>query len=249
MTPAELEQRQTWFLVAGVVLGAAAGLGLPQAAVRLDPLVVPALVVLLYSTFLQVPLVRLRAALGAKRFLGGLLAINFLAVPLLVWGLLALVPAQPAVRLGVLLVLLTPCIDYVVAFTRSGGGDAAGLLAATPVLLLVQLVLLPVYLGLFLGGDFGAVIDPAPFVAAFVLYILLPLAGAALTEREAARRPAVARWARAPRCSARWPRAVSSSTFPRAAHWCSVPVPGTRWWYCRWRWQCLSRAHWSRRSW
>ena len=40
-------------------------------------------------------------------------------------------------------------------------------------------------------------IDPAPFVAAFVLYILLPLAGAALTEREAARRPAVARWARA----------------------------------------------------
>ncbi len=197
MTPADLEQRQIGILAAAVALGALVGLGLPQEAVRLDPLVAPALVLLLYSTFLQVPLVRLRAALGMKRFLGALLAVNFLAVPVLVWGLLALVPAEPAVRLGVLLVLLTPCIDYVVVFTRLGGGDAARLLAATPVLLLVQLLLLPVYLALFLGGAFVEVIDPAPFVAAFVLYILLPLAGAAVTERQAARRPAVARWARA----------------------------------------------------
>lgn len=196
MTPADLEQRQIGILAAAVALGAVAGLSLPQAAMRLDPLVAPALVVLLYSIFLQVPLVRLHAALGMKRFLGALLAANFLAVPMLVWGLLALVPAEPAVRLGVLLVLLTPCIDYVVVFTRLGGGDAARLLAATPVLLLVQLLLLPVYLALFLGGTFVEVIDPAPFVAAFVLYILLPLAGATVTERQAARRPAVARWAR-----------------------------------------------------
>lgn len=195
MTPADLERRQIGILAVAVALGAAGGRGLPQATAWLDPLIAPALVVLLYSTFLQVPLVQLRAALGSNRFLWALLAVNFLAVPLLVWGLLSLVPAEPAVRLGVLLVLLTPCIDYVVVFTRLGGGDAARLLAATPILLLVQLLLLPVYLGLFLGGAFVEVIDPAPFITALFLYILLPLAGAALTERQALRRPAVARWA------------------------------------------------------
>lgn len=61
--------------------------------------------------------------------------------------------------------------------------------------MLVQLLLLPVYLGLFLGGAFVEVIDPAPFIAASFLYLLLPLAGAALTERQALHRPAVARWA------------------------------------------------------
>lgn len=197
VTPADLEQRQIGVSAAAVALGVAVGLGAPQAAARLEFLIAPALVVLLYTTFLQVPLVRLRAALDARRFLGALLAVNFLLVPVLVWGLLALVPADPAVRLGVLLVLLTPCIDYVVVFTRLGGGDAARLLAATPILLLVQLLLLPVYLALFLGGTFGEVIDPAPFVAALFLYILLPLAGAALTERGATRSLPVARWARA----------------------------------------------------
>ena len=46
------------------------------------------------------------------------------------------------------------CVDDVVVFTRLGRGDAARLLAATPILLLVQLLLQPVYLGLFLGGAF-----------------------------------------------------------------------------------------------
>ncbi|GAB4365520.1 MAG: arsenic resistance protein [Methylohalobius crimeensis] len=197
LEPADLERHQIGFFAVAVVLGAAAGLGVPRTAVRFDPFIAPALIVLLYSTFLQVPLVRLRAALGAKRFLRALLAVNFLAVPVLVWGLLALVPAAPAVRLGVLLVLLTPCIDYVVVFTRMGGGDAARLLAATPILLLMQLGLLPAYLALLLGVDFAAAIDPAPFLEALFIYILLPLAGAALTERQATRRPAAARWARA----------------------------------------------------
>lgn len=54
-------------------------------------------------------------------------------------------------RIGVLLVLLTPCIDYVVTFAHLGKADARPLLAATPLLLAAQMVLLPIYLGLFMG--------------------------------------------------------------------------------------------------
>lgn len=69
MTPADLERRQIGILAVAVALGAAGGWGLPQATAWLDPLIAPTLVVLLYSTFLQVPLVQLRAALGSNRFL------------------------------------------------------------------------------------------------------------------------------------------------------------------------------------
>ncbi len=77
-----------------------------------------------------------------------LMATNFLVVPLLVAALVQFLPPEPMIRLGVLLVLLTPCIDYVVTFSHLGRADARLLLAATPVMLIVQMLLLPAYLAL-----------------------------------------------------------------------------------------------------
>jgi ACR3 family arsenite transporter len=50
------------------------------------------------------------------------LALNFVIVPSVAFGLSQLAPAGPAVLLGVLMVLLTPCIDYVIVLTRLAGG-------------------------------------------------------------------------------------------------------------------------------
>ena len=50
------------------------------------------------------------------------------------------------------------------------------MLAATPVLLLLQLLLLPVYLGLMLGAQSGVVVQAGPFIEAFLLLIVLPMA-------------------------------------------------------------------------
>jgi len=91
------------------------------------------------------------------------------------------------VRLGVLLVLLTPCIDYVVTFSHLGRADAGRLLAATPVLLAMQALLLPVYLGLFLGAGAATAVRVAPFVHAFVGLIVIPLSLSALLQHWAAR--------------------------------------------------------------
>ncbi|MFN2369273.1 MAG: arsenic resistance protein, partial [Desulfurivibrionaceae bacterium] len=54
---------------------------------------------------------------GARRFTAALLTVNFVAVPVLVWLLSLFLPQHPPLLLGVYLVLLTPCIDYVIVFT------------------------------------------------------------------------------------------------------------------------------------
>jgi arsenite transporter len=55
------------------------------------------------------------------------------------------------------------------------------MLAATPVLLLLQLALLPVYLGLMLGAQSEVVVRAGPFVEAFLLLIVVPMVLAVLT--------------------------------------------------------------------
>lgn len=112
---------------------------------------------------------------------------NFVVTPLLVAVLVQFLPSDPMVRLGVLQVLLTPCIDYVVTFSHLGCADARLLLAATPTLLVVQMLLLPVYLGLLLGNDAATLVQPGPFVHAFVWLIAVPLALAGLVQLWAAR--------------------------------------------------------------
>ncbi len=77
--------------------------------------------------------------------------------------------------------LLTPCIDYVVVFTHLGKGDSKLTLAATPLLLLLQLLLRPVYLSFMLGERSEVVITLGPFIEAFLLLIVLPFVLAVIT--------------------------------------------------------------------
>jgi ACR3 family arsenite transporter len=170
--------------VYAVMLLTGAGLGLvrPELGSVLEQLIYPVLGVLLYVTFLQVPFVKLRRAFTHRRFMAAALSINFLVVPIVVWGLTRILPQEPALLLGVFMVLLTPCIDYVIVFTDLGGGDAEQITAATPVLMLAQLLLLPVYLWLFIGQRAITVISAGPFLEAFFLLIALPLGLAWATE-------------------------------------------------------------------
>ena len=182
-----LEGRQIaiYFGVAVIALGVA--LFVPGATM-LEAAVNPALAFMLYVTFLQVPLADLSQALKQTRFIAVLLLSNFIAMPALVFALAGLLPDEPVLRLGVLLVLLAPCIDYVVTFAHLGRADARALLASTPVLLLVQMLLLPLYLKFAFGRDVAFYIDAGPFLHAFLWLIAAPLALAGLTQFLAARR-------------------------------------------------------------
>ncbi len=176
-----LENQQVSSYFGAVVLAAIAGLLIPGTT-ALEIGVNPALALMLFVTFLQVPLADLRRAVTHVRFLAALLITNFVTVPVLVAILVQFLPPDPMVRLGVLFVLLTPCIDYVVTFSHLGRADSRLLLAATPALLIVQMLLLPVYLGVFLGADAAGLVQIEPFVHAFVWLIAVPLVLAALVQ-------------------------------------------------------------------
>jgi ACR3 family arsenite transporter len=190
MTRATLERRQLWIYLAAIGLGLALGASLGPEAAALEALLWPVLALLLFATFTQVPLIHLPAAFRDGRFMAAALVGNFLAVPVVVAGLLWPLPDDPAIRLGVLLVLLVPCTDWFVTFSHLSGGDAGRAVALTPVNLILQIVLLPLYLWLILGEGVAATLDAGPILAAFGLLILLPLAGAWALERWSLRRPA-----------------------------------------------------------
>lgn len=195
MTRDTLEHHQIPLYFAAVILAAIGGLLAPSAAQGLSALVTPSIAILMYAMFLQIPFLNLREGLRNKPFMAALLLTNFVLIPLLVWGLTRFLEGQPAILVGVLLVLLTPCIDYVVVFTHIGRGDARLILAATPILLLLQLALLPLYLSLMLSGSTGVEVQVAPFFDAFLVLIVTPLLLALLTETQVKRSAAVRVWA------------------------------------------------------
>lgn len=162
-------------------------LGLLIDAPSLRVLVTPVLGALLFLTFLSVPLARVRVN---ARFLLALALLNGAVVPVVAGILSAPLRDDAVIHAAVLLVLLAPCIDYVIAFTGLAGGARAELLAATPLLLGGQLLLLPLFLRFFLGSD--DVLSVEPFVEAFLLLIVLPLGAAFLIQRLMPRH----RWAR-----------------------------------------------------
>ncbi|MGP9759248.1 arsenic resistance protein [Corynebacterium sp. AOP12-C2-36] len=166
-------------ILVGGVVGMLAGSGTAGAA---GHLVNPVLGLLLYVTFLGIPLRRALSTLRDLRFLATVAMVNFVAVPLVVWLLTRPIAGDEVLLVGVLFVLLAPCIDYVIVFTGLAGGAADRLLAAAPLLMAAQMLLLPVFLWAFLGSEVLGGFDAGPFVEALGVLIVLPLCAAAATQ-------------------------------------------------------------------
>ncbi|MFN3579157.1 MAG: bile acid:sodium symporter [Pseudomonas sp.] len=177
-----LERQQVWIYLGAILIGLLFGSLWPALGPWLELLLWPALILLLYCAFVQVPLLHLRLALGDRRFTLALLIGNFVLLPLLVWGMVQWLPADPDLRLGVLLVLLVPCTDWFITFAQLGRGDTARAISATPINLILQLLLLPLYLWLMHDGNGLTGLGLAQTWPA-LLVIFLPLALAVLSER------------------------------------------------------------------
>jgi len=66
----------------------------------LEPLINPVLAVLLYVTFLEIPFVRIRRAFRNGRFMAAALGMNFVVVPVVVFGLTRFLPQEPVILVG-----------------------------------------------------------------------------------------------------------------------------------------------------
>ncbi|MCC5951161.1 MAG: arsenic resistance protein [Acidimicrobiia bacterium] len=180
-----LERRQVLVYLAAVAVGLGLGTALSDAATRLEVLVWPALAVLLLVTFTQIPLARLPSAVRDVRFVGAVVAGNLVLMPAVVAVLLPLAPADTAVRVGIVLVLVAPCTDWYLTFTHLAGGDTNRALAVTPINLALQLLLLPVYVRLLTGEDVVGAVGFGSAVTVFTTLILVPLLLAWLLQRRA----------------------------------------------------------------
>lgn len=171
----KLEKNQVFLYVIVLLIAAGVGLLAPYVGEQLDVTISFVIAILMYSMFSQIPFTALRESFANRRFVGALLTVNYVAVPIVVWLLTMLLPEHPPLLLGVYLVLLTPCIDYVIVFTALGRGNEKLMLISTPILFITQMLLLPLYLWLFIGKEASRIVEVSPFLEAFLVLIVIPL--------------------------------------------------------------------------
>lgn len=176
-----LEEKQITIYILTLILSVIIGLNWTDSRL-LEYAIEPIIGVLLYSMFCQIPFLKIKNAFKNRSFFKALLIGNFIFIPLLVWFLIIIFPLSSIVSIGVLLVLLTPCIDYVIVFTHLGKGDSQSVLAATPLLFITQILLLPLFLWLFLGKETVAIFQITPFIKSFVYLIVIPFILSILTQ-------------------------------------------------------------------
>lgn len=161
-------------LLGAAALGIGVSLGWPSVKHGAELLIVPLLVLVLFSLFARVSLARLRDAARDRRYLLTALGLNFLSTPLLAFALGWLfLRDYPALWVGLVLALSTPCTDWYLIFTQLAGGDVPRNLALLPWNLILQLVLLPLYLWGLTSTLVPVQLDVV--TRTFALYVAIPL--------------------------------------------------------------------------
>ncbi|MGQ9837386.1 MAG: arsenic resistance protein [Cyanobacteriota bacterium] len=133
------------------------GMGLALAQIpwirELAPsVIVPLLALMLYTTFLLLPLKNFGQNLQKLKVILASLAINFIWTPIFAWILGALfLRDAPDLWVGLIMLMVTPCTDWYIVFTGVAGGDVILATALLPVNLTLQVLLLPIYLLIFAG--------------------------------------------------------------------------------------------------
>jgi ACR3 family arsenite transporter len=166
-----------------VLLSVLVGLALAQIAWlgRLAPeLIVPLLAMMLYVTFLPIPLKRFQQALGNLKVAFASLITNFVWTPLFAWGLGALfLQNSPDLWVGLILLMVTPCTDWYLVFTGVAKGDVPLATALLPFNLTLQILLLPIYLLIFAGTMVE--LDSIQLFRSVVWVLLMPLLAATIS--------------------------------------------------------------------
>ncbi|MDK2892281.1 bile acid:sodium symporter [Methanohalophilus sp.] len=175
-----IEKYQSVFILMSVALGLIFGqsmLARNYAAL----FIVPFLMVMLLGIFLQVPLKQLRNSFKNWKFAGISAGINFMFNPLLAFSLgFLFLRDTPALWIGFIMLMVTPCTDWYLLFTGIARGNVPLSASILPMNLILQLVLLPVYLLIFAGTI--ATIDPTLLMQSVILVLLIPFVGSLVTK-------------------------------------------------------------------
>lgn len=174
-------------LIGSIGVGLAVGAVAPGLADSLAAGVSIGVFALIYLVMLGVGLGGLARIAAERRFLAAAVGLNFVINPLLAWGLSTVFLAGSAdLQVGLILFLVTPCIGWYLVFTEMAGGDTALGVSLLGVNVVLQVLLLPLYLIVFIGDSTS--IPASAMVRSVALYLVAPAALAAFTRTITRRR-------------------------------------------------------------
>lgn len=131
------------------------------------------LCIMLFALFLEVPLKELKNSFRNVKFTSTSLIINFIWTPLFGYFLANLfLKGNVDIMVGFFMLILTPCTDWYLVFTKMAKGDLTLSLSILPMNLILQIILLPVYLLIFFSGING--MDYTQLAYSLLTVIVIP---------------------------------------------------------------------------
>ncbi|MEG1001792.1 MAG: arsenic resistance protein [Clostridium sp.] len=116
-------------------------------------IIMPSLIIMLFLVFIQIPLKDITSSFKNIKFTFTSVLINFVWTPLLIFILGKLfLKNNPELLIGFVMLMVTPCTDWYLIFTRIAKGNVALGTSILPLNFFLQLILLPVYVFL-IGGS------------------------------------------------------------------------------------------------
>ena len=139
------------------------------------------LMLLLYILFLTVDLKQLKKALTNVQYTIIAVVINFVITPVIAYVLGRVFFADSIdIRIGLIMLLVTPCTDWYLVFTGLSKGNVELNLSILPLNLILQIVLMPIYLLVFLGSEVE--MNMLSILQSILLVLLIPFAFAIITK-------------------------------------------------------------------
>ena len=139
------------------------------------------LCLMLYGLFLEVSLNELKDSFKNVKFTSTSLIINFIWTPLFGYFLGSLfLKGNLDIAIGFFMLILTPCTDWYLVFTKMAKGDVKLSLSILPINLVLQIILLPIYLIIFFSS--ANTMDYTQLMYSLLIVIVIPFIAAQITK-------------------------------------------------------------------
>ena len=171
---------QPVIIIAAALLGLLLGAVTPLGSVS-SSLIEVFLMMLLYILFLSIDLKQIKKSFTNIRFTLAAVVINFVFTPL--FGYLlgkVFFPGSLDIRIGLLMLLVTPCTDWYLVFTGLSKGNVELGMSILPLNLILQIVLLPVYLLVLIGSE--VTMDVAALIGSVAMVLVIPFVLSCITK-------------------------------------------------------------------
>lgn len=139
------------------------------------------LCLMLFGLFLEVPLNELKDSFKNTKFTATSMIVNFIWTPLFGYFLGSLfLKGNVDVMIGFFMLILTPCTDWYLVFTKLAKGDLTLSLSILPINLVLQIILLPIYLVIFFSS--ANTMDYAQLAHSLLIVIVIPFIAAQIVK-------------------------------------------------------------------